>query len=293
MSNPDGECPAVRLADVSVWTPERIMLLRDIAWTIGRGEHWALLGPNGSGKSTLLSVVGASRHPSAGTVEVLGSRFGETDLALLRRRIGTVDATQKVYGWLTAEEVALTGLTATIRPLWDRYGTAERERARTMLALVGCAELAERQVGTCSQGERQRVRIARALMNDPELLLLDEPAIGLDLPAREALIAAIVALVAAQPALTTVLVTHHLEELPPTTSHGLLLRSGAALTRGPVRDVLTGDLVSACFGFAVEVDERGGRWAARSSGGWRRAGAPGPAAMAAGRADDAEADEGF
>jgi iron complex transport system ATP-binding protein len=265
---------AIDLRGIRVWTPERIDILRGIDWTVRRGEHWALLGPNGSGKSTLLSVAGAWRHPSGGAATVLGGRFGRTDMQSLRTRIGVVDATQKILGWLTVEEVALTGATATIRPLWDRYGDAERARAREALDLVGVAGLADRPISTCSQGERQRVRIARALMTEPELLLLDEPAIGLDLPAREALIGALGDLVAARPALTTVLVTHHLEELPATTTHALLLRSGEVVASGPIGATLSAENVSACFGFRVAVESVGGRWFARSAGSWRRTGAP-------------------
>jgi len=285
------DAPAIDLRDVRVWTPERVGILNGATWRVGRGEQWALLGPNGSGKSTLLSVAAAVRHPSAGEASVLGGRFGKTDMASLRGRIGVVDPSQKILAWLTAEEVTLTGVTATIRPLWDRYGPAERARARSSLALVGCEGLAERPIATCSQGERQRVRLARALMNHPELLLLDEPAFGLDLPAREGLIAALVALHHDRPDLTTILVTHHLEELPPTTGHALLLRSGAVVAAGPIRRVLTSARVSACFGIPIEVEERDGRWAARSSGGWLRSGAPAAAGYVP--APPLDDDEGF
>ncbi len=265
---------AIDLRGIRLWTPERIDILRGVDWSVRRGEQWALLGPNGSGKSTLLSVAGAWRHPSAGDATVLGGRFGRTDMQTLRTKIGVVDASQKVLGWLTVEEIALTGTTATLRPLWDRYGEAERARAREMLDLVGVAGLADRPISTCSQGERQRARIARALMTEPDLLLLDEPAVGLDLPAREALIAAVGDLAAARPDLTTVLVTHHLEELPPSTTHALLLRSGEVVAAGPVAETLTAEHVSACFGFPVAIESIDGRWFARSAGSWRRTGAP-------------------
>ena len=265
---------SIDLRDVRVWTPERVGILNGVTWRAGRGEQWALLGPNGSGKSTLLSLAAAVRHPSSGDAAVLGGRFGKTDMATLRSRIAVVDPSQKILAWLTAEEVVLTGVSATIRPLWDRYGDRERERARRSLALVGCESLAERPISTCSQGERQRVRLARSLMNEPELLLLDEPAFGLDLPAREALIAALVTLHGERPDLTLVLVTHHLEELPPTIGQALLLRAGEVVGAGPIRETLTSDRVSDCFGFPVEVEERDGRWTARSSGTWLRSGAP-------------------
>ena len=260
--------PVLLFSDVRLWTPAGAGILRDISWTVRPGEHWALLGPNGSGKSTLLSLAGAVRHPSGGTVTVLGGRLGRVDMPALRRRIGVVDPMLRLLEWLTVEDVVLTGATGTIRPLWDRYGPAERERARELLALVGCTELAGREIATCSQGERQRVRIARALMPSPPLLLLDEPAVGLDLPAREALLGALAALAAADPALTTVLVTHHLEELPATTTHALLLRAGEVVAAGPVGAKLTSDNVSACFGFDVRVARKAGRWTARAAAGW-------------------------
>lgn len=270
----DAEKLAIHLRGVRVWTPERFDILKGIDWQVRRGEHWALVGPNGSGKSTLLSIAGAARHPSSGEATVLGGAFGRTDIPQLRRRIGVVDASQKVLDWLTVEEVVLTGATSSIRPLWDRYGPTERERAARSLALVGCAGLADRPVSTCSQGERQRARIARALMTEPEMLLLDEPAVGLDLPAREALIGALVALVHDRPELSSVLVTHHLEELPPTTTHALLLHGGSVVASGPIGEVLTPGTLSACFGFPIAIERSGGRWFARSDGNWARPGAP-------------------
>ena len=268
--NPPAE-PVLVLDDVRVWVPDGTQILRGISWTVRPGEQWALLGPNGSGKSTLLSLAGAMRHPSAGDVTVLGGRLGEIDVRDLRTRIGTVDPLATVHEWLSVEEVVLTGATATAWPLWDRYGAPERARARELLELVGCAALAAREFGTCSQGERQRVRIARALMPAPPLLLLDEPATGLDLPAREALIAALTLLAARQPELATVLVAHHLEELPTSITHALLLRAGRAVAAGPVDEALTGETVSASFGIDVRLTRHeDGRWSARAAPGWAR-----------------------
>jgi iron complex transport system ATP-binding protein len=172
--------------------------------------------------------------------------------------------------WLTAEEVVLTGIGSTLRPLWWTYTSADRARAREMLALLGCADLADREISTCSQGERGRIRIARALIADPQLLLLDEPAVGLDLAAREALIAALDRLSEEKPDLTSVLVTHHLEEIPPSSTHAILLRAGQALAVGPIEATLTSANLSACFGLPVDCRHDGQRWSARAPANWSR-----------------------
>lgn len=259
---------AIVMDRVRVWTPEGVDILRDVSWTVGAGERWALLGPNGAGKSTLLSLAGAVRHPSDGAVTVLGGRLGRVDMPDLRRRIGVVDPRLPLLNWLSAEEVVLTGVTATIRPLPGRYGANDFNRAREMLSLVGCAGMSARRIADCSQGERQRVRIARALVAEPDLLLLDEPATGLDLTAREALLAALGALDGARPSLASVLVTHHLEELPASTTHAMLLRDGGVVAAGPVAEALSSATISACFGLKVRVEAAGGRWFARAAAGW-------------------------
>jgi iron complex transport system ATP-binding protein len=253
----------LELEDVRVWAPGGAQLLRGITWRVRAGEHWALLGPNGAGKSTLLALAGARRHPSAGTVRVLGERLGGVDVRELRRLIGVVDPVLRMPDELTAEAVVLTGASGSVQPLWDRYGAAERARARELLELLGCAHLAGRRVGTCSQGERGRIRIARALLPAPRLLLLDEPASGLDLAARELLLAALRDLAAFEPDLATVVVSHHLEDLPPRTSHALLLAGGQVVAAGPVDRALTAETVSACFGLPVRVHKSAaGRWSA-------------------------------
>jgi iron complex transport system ATP-binding protein len=256
----------LELEGARVWTPRGAQLLRAISWRVRSGEHWALLGPNGAGKSTLLSLAGARRHPSAGTVRVLGERIGKVDVRELRRLIGVVDPALRMPDELTAETVVLTGASGSVQPLWDRYGASERARARELLELVGCAQLAQRQVGTCSQGERGRIRIARALLPSPRLLLLDEPASGLDLAARELLLAALSDLAVLQPGLATVVVSHHLEDLPPRTSHALLLAGGRVVAAGPADEALTDQTVSACFGLAVHLQRRDGRWTAVAAG---------------------------
>jgi iron complex transport system ATP-binding protein len=253
---------------VSLWLEDGTRLLDGISWCVEPAQHWALIGPNGSGKSTLLSIAGARRFPSRGAVSVGGFQFGRANLLALRERIGVMDPSAPMYDWFTVEEIVLTGITGTIQPVWQLYGEAERQRARAALTAVGCLVDPEREIRTCSQGERQRVRIARALINDPMLLLLDEPATGLDLPAREALILALGRLRDTRPEMATVLVTHHLEELPPTTTHALLLRGGRVLVQGPVEEALTSDHVSACFGVEVALERRHGRWTARAVPGW-------------------------
>jgi iron complex transport system ATP-binding protein len=247
---------------VTVWVPPRRVLLSDVDLRVRPGEHWVIVGPNGAGKSTMLSVAGGIRHPSSGEASLLGHRLGRVDLRELRAHIGHVGAGQKLPAgkWATAHTVVLTGHTGTIQPLWDRYDDALRARAHELLDMLGCARIADREVSVCSQGERARVQIARALLAEPRLLLLDEPSAGLDLPAREDLVAALADLAAAQPSLATITVTHHLEEVPASTTHGLLLRDGGVLTSGPVGDVFTSEWMSKCFDRELRVTGVGGRW---------------------------------
>jgi iron complex transport system ATP-binding protein len=246
-------------------------LLDAVDWQVDYGDHWVIIGPNGAGKTTLLSLAGAVRHPSEGTVTVLGHRLGRVDVRGLRRHIGLVASSQRLIDEelmeeeeATAHTVVLTGHTGSSVPLWDKYGDAERDRALRLLADVGCKDLAERPFRVCSQGERARIRVARALMADPAVLLLDEPFAGLDLPAREDLVAAVEDLATTRPVLTTVTVTHHLEEVPATTTHAMLMRDARVLAAGPVADVLTPANLSDCFGRPLHVDRLDGRWYARA-----------------------------
>ncbi|MFI2508808.1 ABC transporter ATP-binding protein [Streptomyces sp. NPDC018972] len=240
------------------------LILDGIDWTVRPGEHWALLGANGAGKTTLLRLLGALMHPTTGSVEVLGSRLGRVDVRDLRARIGHVTAAQRVPGELTAHAVVLTGHTGTVQPLWRMYDDEVRRRAHGLLAELDVEELTDRPYGVCSGGQRARVLIARALMADPALLLLDEPFNALDLPSREDLIEAVHRLAEGRPRLATVTVTHHLEELSPAVGHALLLREGRILARGPVAEVLTDARVTACYGRDITVTRRDGRWAAYS-----------------------------
>ena len=247
-------------------------LLSGIDWRVESGEQWALLGPNGAGKSTLLTIAAATAHPTSGTVELLGERMGRTDVRRLRERIGVVEARldRKLDERYDVATIVLTGATGTRIPLWERYDEQVKARAEELLELFGCADLAARPLGICSQGERQRILLARALMSSPRLLLLDEPAIALDLPAREALLAALELLAGSDPEITSVLATHHLEELPGTTTHALLLHGGEIIASGPVDEVLTSEALSRCFAIPIEVSRRAGRWWAHAPAGWRR-----------------------
>ncbi|MER6256762.1 ATP-binding cassette domain-containing protein [Streptomyces sp. NPDC001584] len=246
-----------------------LVILDGIDWTVRSGEHWALLGANGAGKTTLLRLVGALMHPTDGTVEILGHRLGRVDVRALRARIGLVSTAQRVPENETAHTIVLTGAGGTVQPLWRTYDAAIRERAYDLLAELNCKDLADRPYGVCSGGQRARILIARALIADPSLLLLDEPFNALDLPSREDLIDALHRLAAGRPDLATVTVTHHVEELAPSTSHALLLRQGRVHASGPVAAVLTGNSLTACFGRPIEVGLHDGRWAARSGRGQR------------------------
>jgi len=272
---PSGPAPALRLTGVTVWEwddrlRQRQPILTDVDWLVGPGEQWAVLGPNGAGKSTLLDICAGMRHPSLGQVEILGETVGRVDLRALRERIGHVDVkTEEAFSpRLTARGVVLTGATGTIQVLEERMCAANRSRAQQLLEQFGCAAVAEHAFASCSQGERRRILLARALMRRPPLLLLDEPADGLDLPGREALLAALASLARETAPPAVVLVTHHLEELPPTITHALLLANGRVSACGAAPDVLADEPLSACFGVPVSVSRADGRWAARATPSW-------------------------
>lgn len=241
------------------------LLLDQVSVAIRAGEHWALLGPNGAGKSTLLQIMATYAYPSRGHVDLLGHRLGRVDVFTLRPWIGHVSTHHRVDPQRTVREVVLTGITGTIQ-LVQRRETSEAElsRAVALTDLMGLARRADAPWQVLSQGERSRTLITRALMAQPRLLLLDEPAAGLDVAGREQLLASVDDLRDRQPALATVLVTHHLEELPVSTTHALLLREGRILAAGAVGDVLTTELVTTCFGHPVAVGRHNGRWTATS-----------------------------
>lgn len=237
-------------------------VLGPIDLRVGRGERWVLLGPNGGGKTTLLALAGARRQPSAGRVTVLGVPMGRADVRTLHPRISHTShiLAERMPRGLPVRTVVLTGKRAVLSPWFQSFGAEDERRADALLERVGCAHLAARRFDSASQGERQRVLLARALFADPELLILDEPASGLDLPAREALIDAVEAVAHRPPVPTTILATHHLEEVPPSTTHAALLREGRLVASGEIEAVLTPGSLEACFGMAVEVGRRGARW---------------------------------
>jgi iron complex transport system ATP-binding protein len=259
--------PVVRLEHVSV-VRDGTALLDDVSWTVGGEDRWALLGPNGSGKTTLLRVLGSTLWPTRGKVEILGERLGRVDMRELRTRIAVVSASvaRTLRPALPALEVVLTGRHSALETWWHEYTDADRDRARSLLQAAGFGDVAfgERPFGLLSEGERQQVLLARALMGRPELLLMDEPAAGLDLGARERLLSRLASL-ADDPAVPPlVLVTHHLEEIPPGVTHAALMRGARLVVAGPIDGVLTGPAVSDAFGVHVAVEHRDGRWTARS-----------------------------
>lgn len=281
-----GEAPALRLRGVSV-IREGMALLDGVDWEVALGARWVLLGPNGSGKTTLLQVAGARVLPSRGTAQVLGARLGRVDMRALRGRVAMVSGVlaRQLRPSLSAREVVVTGRDGALDPHWRAVGEEDWRAADEALERVGlsgahsrgsaggfdesgccrgCVE--DRQFGVLSEGERQHVLIARALVGAAELVLLDEPAAGLDLGARERLVARLAALAADETVPALVFVTHHVEEIPPGFTHAALLRGGRMVSAGPIESVLTSESVSACFGTPVNVGRRAGRW-------WASAGA--------------------
>lgn len=253
---------AIVLEDVEVCVANAGRILGPVSLRVEADERWILLGPNGSGKTTLLSVAGAWRHPSSGRTEILGEGLGRTDVRALRARIGHVGhtVTERMRLELRVRDVVLTGRSSTLETWLSTYDAPERVEADERLAQMGCLDLADRALGTCSQGERARVLLARALYGRRELLLFDEPAAGLDLPARERLVAAMETAAGHGP--PSVLATHHLEEIPPSSTHAALLRDGVLISTGPIEEVLTDAALSEAFAIALHVERRGGRWTA-------------------------------
>jgi iron complex transport system ATP-binding protein len=255
----------LRLRGVGI-SHEQSMLLRDVDWTARSDESWVIIGPNGAGKTTLLQIAGAMLFPTEGSVEILGEALDDADITDLRTRIGLASAAvadrvppaEKVIDLVLTASYGILGRTA------EDYDSFDVTRAVELLDALGCAHLIRRSFATLSEGERKRVQIARSLMPDPELLLLDEPAAGLDLGGREDLLRRVSALARDPRAPTMIMVTHHVEEVPEDFTHGMLLRKGAVLAAGPLQDVFTERNLSRCFGVPLVVERRAARWTARA-----------------------------
>jgi iron complex transport system ATP-binding protein len=243
------------------------VILRDVDWTVTASERWVVIGPNGSGKTTLLAIAGARLHPSTGTVEILGERLGSSDWRAVRGRVGFVSGSlvRSLRPTLHSGEVVVTGSNGALEPWWHRYSDADRSRARSLLDAAGVGYLYDRAFGVISEGERQQVLLARVLMGDPGFLLLDEPFAGLDLGARERLLARLGALASDPATPPLVLVTHHVEEIPPGTTHALVLGPGRVVAAGPLETALTAAHLSEAFGLPVELTRDGARWSARAA----------------------------
>jgi iron complex transport system ATP-binding protein len=240
-------------------------ILHGVDLSVDAGEHWALLGPNGAGKSTVLGFCGANSHPTSGTVHVLGRRLGRVELQSLRREIGHVNPRHPLRYPHTVREVVLTGLTGTVEiPARWEPSAGQVARSTELIAMLGLGHRSDERWPVLSQGERGRALIARALIAEPRLLLLDEPSTGLDVAAREQLLETLDRLHLTQPDLASVLVTHHLEELPEETTHAVLLSHGRVVVAGLIDDVLTSANVTAAFEHPIEVEHREGRWSART-----------------------------
>jgi iron complex transport system ATP-binding protein len=241
------------------------VLVGPIDWSVELDERWVIIGPNGAGKTSLLRIAAATEHPSSGIAYVLGERLGRVDVSELRARIGLSSAAlaQRVPDNEVVRDLVVSAGYAVLGRWRERYDDVDYQRALDMLESLGADHLADRTYGTLSEGERKRVLIARALMTDPELLLLDEPAAGLDLGGREELVARLTDLAADPDAPALVLVTHHVEEVPPGFSHCLLLSEAQVVAAGLLSDVLTAENLSTAFGQSIALDVVDGRYFAR------------------------------
>ena len=247
------------------------LLLDAIDWAVEEDERWVVLGPNGAGKTTLLQVAAARMHPTSGVAAVLGEILGTVQLNEVQTRVGLTSAAlaDAIPREERVRDVVVSAAYGVLGRWNEEYDDADHERAAGLLHEVGAAHLAERTFGTLSEGERKRVQVARALMTDPELLLLDEPAAGLDLGGREDLVSTLEGIAHNPDAPATVLVSHHVEEIPPGFTHALMLRAGRVVAQGPLAEVVTADALSQTYRMPLLLDHADGRFAARRSPGRR------------------------
>lgn len=243
--------------DVTFVRGERRILDR-VTWRVERGQHWVILGANGSGKTSLMRMAAMYEHPSTGAVEVLGERLGRTDVRRLRERIGYMSAAlgTQFRGELRAIDVVVTARHAALEPWWHTYESTDWTQARKCLDRLGVAGLAERSFATLSSGEQQRVLLARTTMNDPTVVLLDEPTARLDLGGREQLVASLQAMMTAPAGPSVGVVTHHVDEIPPAATHAMLLRDGRIVADGPIATALTSRTLSDTFDMPLTIERR-------------------------------------
>lgn len=241
-------------------------ILRNIDWTIERGEKWVVLGPNGSGKTTLAKIAALRLHPTVGKVAVLGSQLGRADIRPLLSRVGYASASlaEQLRGDLSASDVVMTAKFGALEPWWHEYDDNDRDSSIAALARVGAQGLAGQPFRSCSSGEKQRVLIARALMTNPDLLILDEPTAALDLGGREEFVLTLEGIAAEPDPPAIVLITHHVDEIPPSFDHALVIESGSVAATGHISEVLTDPILSSAFGIPLEVEVRDSRWSARA-----------------------------
>jgi iron complex transport system ATP-binding protein len=258
------ESPVLRGAGVSL-VLDGAKILDGIEWTVHGDERWVVLGANGAGKTSLLRIAALYQHPSSGTVEVLGQRLGRTDVRTLRERIAfsSPALATKLEPSMNAAEVVMTARYAALAPWWHQYTEADRARALDLLGEWRCGALASHAFTTLSAGERQRVLLARMLMNEPGLALLDEPTAGLDIGGREELVADLATWARDRARPPLVLVTHHLEEIPPAFTHALVLKAGRVLASGTLNETVTSAILSEAFELRLTVEERDARYTAR------------------------------
>ena len=255
----------VQCRDVTV-TREANVIVNQVTWQVHGNERWVVLGPNGAGKTTLLSVAAARLHPSSGEVTVLGETLGETNTQELRTRVGFSSAAlaDHIPPQEKVSDVVMTAAYGVTGRFREVYEGVDQERTADLLAAFGMTDFAGREFWTLSEGERKRAQIARALMPDPELLLLDEPAAGLDLGGREELLSAMTELAGDRRSPAIVMVTHHVEEIPVGFTHALLLREGAVVAQGPLKETLTEPNLTATYGMEIALTSMDGRYTARA-----------------------------
>ncbi|MFF1816432.1 ABC transporter ATP-binding protein [Kribbella sp. NPDC058245] len=255
----------VELADVSI-VRGGARLLDGIDWSVDEADRWVVIGPNGAGKTTLLQILAAQIHPTSGVVGLLGEVLGAIDVFELRPRIGITSAAlaDRLPKSERVSDVVVSASYAVLGRWREEYDELDHQRAKELLAELGIAHLSDRTFGTLSEGERKRVQIARALMTDPELMLMDEPAAGLDLTGREQLVRSLSAIATAVGAPAMILVTHHVEEIPPGFTHALLLKQGKVVAAGPIDQALTAETLSDTFDLALSLTREDGRYSARA-----------------------------